>query len=391
MIYRMLLVSMVVLVCGVSLAVASADDGVCAQLDVTADGRVTPVDAVYVVNRVGQTVPPGDPAADLDGDGTITVADAEAALQRLENPLTCAMWIWTEWLDPAFENDQAARITHIDTVIDTLKGDGYNAAYMNVYRLVDLYPDTLTYFLHQAKLSGIEVELLAGDENWLDDFAPALELTQLVLDYVAANPDVDVTALHLDIEPQARADWTFQPPAEEGEDPPPPEINLETVATFLDLLSAIRDEVDRAEVELLLVFDVPFWFNNIYLTYDGTTQSLFEHVVEVADALTVLTYRDSAMGAGCITFSAEDVIDIANTAGIPIVIGLETKQLAAENDYVTFFEEGRATLAEERRLVDAEFWFDDAYTGIAIHEYDTWISLPEDTGIDPQCPSRFGS
>jgi hypothetical protein len=50
--------------------------------DLDGDGEVTPVDAIFVINRLGQTVPP-DARADFDGDGTVTTMDAIAAINRL--------------------------------------------------------------------------------------------------------------------------------------------------------------------------------------------------------------------------------------------------------------------------------------------------------------------
>lgn len=54
----------------------------CTSLDMTGDGYITPVDAVYVINRVGRT--DGDAlTADIDGDGQVTETDAQMVMDRL--------------------------------------------------------------------------------------------------------------------------------------------------------------------------------------------------------------------------------------------------------------------------------------------------------------------
>jgi hypothetical protein len=48
-------------------------------VDVNTDGRVTPVDAIYVLNRLNTT----DSSADVNGDGSVTMDDVQAVLNAL--------------------------------------------------------------------------------------------------------------------------------------------------------------------------------------------------------------------------------------------------------------------------------------------------------------------
>ncbi len=47
------------------------------------DGAVTPTDAIFVINRLGQSAPFLEPEADLDGNGAVTPTDAIAIINRL--------------------------------------------------------------------------------------------------------------------------------------------------------------------------------------------------------------------------------------------------------------------------------------------------------------------
>lgn len=51
--------------------------------DIDSSGVVESTDAIFVINRLGQSVPPVDALADFDGDGLVTSADAIAAINRL--------------------------------------------------------------------------------------------------------------------------------------------------------------------------------------------------------------------------------------------------------------------------------------------------------------------
>jgi YD repeat-containing protein len=51
--------------------------------DIDNNGQVTPSDAIFVINRLGQMVPPEDGRADFDGSGQITPSDAIAGINRL--------------------------------------------------------------------------------------------------------------------------------------------------------------------------------------------------------------------------------------------------------------------------------------------------------------------
>ncbi len=51
--------------------------------DIDGNGTVAPTDAIFIINRLGQSVPSADPRADLDGDGQVAPTDAISAINRL--------------------------------------------------------------------------------------------------------------------------------------------------------------------------------------------------------------------------------------------------------------------------------------------------------------------
>ncbi|NBD31953.1 MAG: hypothetical protein GVY17_03005, partial [Cyanobacteria bacterium] len=51
--------------------------------DIDGSGQVTPSDAIFVINRLGQTANAENALADFDGSGEITPTDSIAAINRL--------------------------------------------------------------------------------------------------------------------------------------------------------------------------------------------------------------------------------------------------------------------------------------------------------------------
>ena len=73
---------------GVSFNAASqkgirADDVTYFPWDIDGNGLVTPADAIFVINRLGQSTPDTDIRADFDGNGLITPTDAISSINRL--------------------------------------------------------------------------------------------------------------------------------------------------------------------------------------------------------------------------------------------------------------------------------------------------------------------
>ncbi|MEL6149841.1 MAG: dockerin type I domain-containing protein [Chloroflexota bacterium] len=56
--------------------------------DANGDGNVTPADAIYVINRIGNAVTGDNAAADVNMDNNITAADAEIVIQALGSRLS---------------------------------------------------------------------------------------------------------------------------------------------------------------------------------------------------------------------------------------------------------------------------------------------------------------
>ena len=126
----------------------------------------------------------------------------------------------------------------------------------------------------------------------------------------------------------------------------------------------------------------PFWFDsNLFDTGSNIdwgsegSKPLYQHVLDIHDYITIMDYRDFALGTDGIVFHAEHELDYAEDIGKPVVIGVETGPSTPEK--VTFLQEGPQWLEEQLALAEDEFnarWPNLAnqpivFDGFAIHDY----------------------
>lgn len=197
----------------------------------------------------------------------------------------------------------------------------------------------------QADAAGIRLAALGADARWLSDPASAVMWLRTV----------QATGLfsrcHVDVEPYTLPAWTTD--------------RTRTISSFLGLLEALH-----AESRVPLEVDVPFW----YSTVPVGTGNVADAVLARVDAVTVMTYRDTASGPNSMLDVATDMLVRGTAANKPVRLAVETQALP-ECVYCTFFEEGQRRMTTVMASVDAVAAKYPVYAGIAVHHYDSWRKL----------------
>ena len=103
----------------------------------------------------------------------------------------------------------------------------------------------------------------------------------------------------------------------------------ELITEFVGLTFAVR----RDYPDIYFAYDIPCWLDD-EITLNGVTRPAYEFIIDNADRVTLMSYRDSCEG---ILSFAEDEIGYALSAGKVLDLGVETGE---EEDIVTFYEEG---------------------------------------------------
>ncbi|MER7004400.1 hypothetical protein ABT297_15325 [Dactylosporangium sp. NPDC000555] len=251
-------------------------------------------------------------------------------------PGTRAMWLWRQQEPrPVVDWAVANGVRTLFAYYDPKAGPAGPA---------DL--DRLSRLRQLCDAAGIVLDALGGEPAWTTDHAAALAWAR------GAAATGLFRGLHLDVEPYLLPSW-----ASDQADP---------VRHYLALL----DEVTAA-VDLPLEVDVPFWLATVPLADGG---NLADAVLARVDAVTVMSYRNTATGDNSIIGVADDLLRRAGRVAKPLRLGAETQPLG-DCGYCSFHGETASHLHRTLAAVGSAAQRYPAFAGIAVHQYDTWIAL----------------
>jgi hypothetical protein len=247
---------------------------------------------------------------------------------------TRAMWLWGD--NPAAE------------VVTWAARHGVTEIFVYVSPSVLTNGDLARMQQMKQRADALKIKLraLGGDSSWTTDPAAALAWQRTVVTTGIFD------GIHLDVEPYLTARWTTDLQA--------------TEQSYLTLLDRMRTG-SKLPVEV----DVPFWFGE----YRVGTKNLADEVLKRVNAVTVMSYRDTATGPNSMLAVSQDWLARGTAAGKRVRLGAETGRLT-DCGNCTFFEEGTAALDRELAKVDAGTRTSGAFGGIAIHRYGSWRALP---------------
>ena len=165
---------------------------------------------------------------------------------------------------------------------------------------------------------------------------------------------------------------------------------------FLDLHEQARSLIDAAEMD-------DFWFGatlgaiyetsgtDNYFERDEHRATLFGHVVEIVDSISLTTYQDTAK---TIIDSINEEIKLAERMGKSVWAVCETEDLFISFEgtrSMTFYEEGAVYMEKEMVIVHDHFRDSPCFTGFVIDYYDSYKRMPETTVEKyafPVCPAQ---
>ncbi|WP_412735026.1 hypothetical protein [Krasilnikovia sp. MM14-A1259] len=202
----------------------------------------------------------------------------------------------------------------------------------------------------RADRAGIALSALGGEPGWVFDVAAARAWQKSALGTKL------FARSHVDVEPYVLNAWSAD--------------QAGTVAALLRLFDDLQADDARP-----LEVDVPFWYDTI--AAEGGT--LADAVLARVDAVTVMSYRDTATGPNSMMDVGSDMLLRGGAAGIPVRLGAETAALP-DCPYCTFAEEGRQQLDATLDDVDQAAAGYPAFAGIAVHHYGSWSTLRDSPG-----------
>lgn len=237
------------------------------------------------------------------------------------------------------------------TLVSFATGEGVRDLFVSVPWRVTTQPTEMTWLRDlrtRATAAGIRVHALGSETSWIDDHASALTWQREALSTGLFD------GVHLDVEPWLHPDWSGDRTA--------------LLRRYLGLLAAAAGDT-AARVEA----DISFWLDQHVV--DG--QRVDEAVLARVDAVTVMTYRDTATGEDSIAALGEAALAAADRAGKPARLAVETHHLGTDPvaEKQTFAGATRAVLTTAMAAVDAAVRHHPSYAGIAVHDVAGWQAL----------------
>lgn len=216
-------------------------------------------------------------------------------------------------------------------------------------------------FIEKANALNIEVHALDGSSKWVrtSDQSSANKFFDWVEIYQNAAPDnAKFSGIHLDIEPYILKEWKT--------------MYDQIVLNYQNL---IIEAGQRAEaMGLPLNADIPFWFDKQFYNNSYGLGVLSEWIIDNTDAVTIMAYRDKAMGSNGIIALSRTEMEYAEKVGKSVSIAVETRK-SSEGDYLSFYEENLEQMAQQLAIVENEFQDNTSFIGFSIHSIDHWMNM----------------
>lgn len=203
-------------------------------------------------------------------------------------------------------------------------------------------------FIKESNNLGIKVYWLCGEYQWLDDYNLFYEEMEK-FEQFQNNQINKFEGVHIDLEPHQHPNWNSN--------------KEELIVQYIDFVKTITNKYKVIKFD----FDLPFWLEDI-INYDEKTQEAFKYVIDYANRVFVMSYRDSA--EDMVNVAMEE-LQYANEKEKQIFISVETGE---EEDIVTYYEEGKEYLYSQIEKLDKII---NQNFGLAIHHIKSWYQLKD--------------
>jgi hypothetical protein len=161
-----------------------------------------------------------------------------------------------------------------------------------------------------------------------------LAQVRAAIDYNArVEPEERFAGIHHDNEPYLLAGFAG-------------EAREELLVHQLELAEACQRLLEEAGSDLAFGVDIPFWYDNVSVTWQGIYKPMSDHLFDIVDNVGIMAYRTSTSGADGVLALARDEVAYASQRGKQVYVALETTPLP---DQVQYTFAGHAPAPPERQ------------------------------------------
>jgi hypothetical protein len=265
---------------------------------------------------------------------------AQTASSRSALPPARALWVWKPAL---FEDPGELEALLAFAVQKRISTIFFSAATQRLQHEPELY----RRLIRRAHAQGVTVQALSGEPDWLfpDRRSGARAFLEALREYDrGSHPEERFDAVHLDVEPQSLPEWKAG-------------RHADLAARYLAFVDWIRDQA--RPLALPLVVDIPVSFNRIA----AGPRSMSEAVLDRADQIVVMTYKDTAQK---VVDASRVEIESADSAGKKVWIGISADPAHLPTGSGAPAESDLEAIAAP---VEATFGQHPGFLGLAIHDY----------------------
>ena len=272
------------------------------------------------------------------------------------------MWVWDAGI--IVKPDSRAQL------LDFCRSHGVSTLYMEAYSLKAPMDRVYRDFNRQAHAAALQVYALAGDPRWgvTRYHSVPLQWVESIRQFNRASAARErFNGIQTDVEVYLLSkSWNEKP--------------NELLGGFLDLNAKIADLLRLDAEPLHFNTDIPFWFDddpNYRILWHGRIKPASYHVLDTVDSVTVLAYRNFALGSDGTIVLVQKEIDYADQIGKKVVVGQETQD-GLFPAYVTFGGGPCSEMMREMKKVETVYGRRAGFGGFAIHHYESYRKLCRD-------------
>ncbi|XQY91654.1 amidase [Metabacillus sp. HB246100] len=256
-------------------------------------------------------------------------------------------WLW----------DTQKIVSEPDATLQFLVDKQVSHVYLQINRTIKL--DVYKTFIRKASEKNVRVYALDGAPHW----GPSTKAFTLFLEWVksyqaGAKSSEKFSGIHLDIEPYLTSQWTTTYNA--------------AVKKYQDALLVAKNTA--ASLNVSFAVDIPFWFDEMTFRNSHGKGNLAQWAIQQTDEVTIMAYRDKALGANGIIELVKNEMTYAQASKKKITLAVETMNLG-QDGFLTFFEEGQAAMNKQLDLVSAKYSSYSSFHGFAVHHVGSWMTL----------------
>ncbi|GIQ70639.1 copper amine oxidase N-terminal domain-containing protein [Xylanibacillus composti] len=316
---------------------------------VSVNGKEMELDAPVAVKNGRTMVPLGLVGESLGAD-VRWIEDRRLVLVTSSDKAQRATWIWDSAIiererDRLLQFAAEQKLTAIYIRYDT------NAADREAYRA----------FIRSANDLGIQVEALAGASDWIYEQNQS-HIKRFIAAVAEYNSSVDAKerfqGYHFDIEPYTLDDWHTR--------------QTWVLERWMETIRFIETEVRSTDPGMTIFLDIPFWIGGY--SVPGTSYPFSAWLLEKADGVVIMAYRNTASGSNGIMAIAKPIILEASTLQKSVIVAVDTLP-SKEGDHTTFHAVQATDMEAELQVVMEQLSPYPSYAGVAVHDYARWTEL----------------